>query len=145
MGQSALSSKTSMAITEEVARGCCRLLQIRGPNGVNNVIFKPNCAFEQLVIYFGGDVQTVEKEIKKQYLQWSLEAVVEKLAKVEEQSLVMAIQPLRMEQGTFSCFDNFVKSDWTGAPTHDFKGQGFAIGQLHEILRQADSQLPVSM
>ena len=50
---------------------------------------------------------------------FSLENVACKLSKVAPDSTILCIRPNRMERSTFSCYDNFVSSNFCGAPNHD--------------------------
>ena len=77
----------------------------------------------QILIYFGGDVQDLTEKMKmhrdhKRYLQWSLEETASLLSRSYPHQSVMVVRPNRMERATFSCFDNFVESNFCGAPTH---------------------------
>ena len=51
-------------------------------------------------------------------MQWSLEETASLLSRSYPHQLVMVVRPNRMERATFSCFDNFVESNFCGAPTH---------------------------
>ena len=53
---------------------------------------------------------------------------------------VFAVQPKRMERQCYSCYDNFVESDETGAPLHDLKNQCKAVQHLQGILEELDQR-----
>ena len=76
----------------------------------------------------------VKSKEHKKFLEWSLEAVVSKLAVSMPTSLVIAIKPSRMERQTFSCYDNFVKSNNIGVPCHVYDPELGAIHHLHNLL-----------
>merc|ERR1712156_69964 len=134
-------------------RGCYLIPSLVGHNGErNNVVFK-NSQLESkaAIIFFCGDVMNLEKEMNthhqyQRFTQWSLEAIVDRFSSQNRHCAVIAIQPSRMEQQTYSCFDNFVKSDSYGSPKHDFSGQvGKAVHHLQSILEQLDQRLSISL
>ena len=76
-----------------------------------------------ILVYFGGDVQDLTEKMKahrdhKRYLRWSLEGTAELLSQSYPYHSVLVVRPSRMERATFSCYDNFVESNFCGAPTH---------------------------
>ena len=132
-----------MAATEALTRGCC-LLPLVGPNGSNKIVFKvPRKAgsFRGTVIFFAGDIQKTDKEMTSQFKPYSLDAVVDNIAQMAPQQLVIAVMPSRMEQNTFSCYDHFVQSNQYGAPTHHPGGNGRAALQIHGLLLSLGRQL----
>ena len=69
------------------------------------------------------------------YLNWSLERVGTLLRQAFPDKHVIIVRPARFERATFSCFDNFVQSNWCGAPTHQEDPNKLeALGQLRGIL-----------
>ena len=109
----------------------------RSQEHLNDVVFLPpqnfeknpttngknRCYQKELVIFFGGDVQNLSEEMSlhrdhKMYIKWSLEEMALLLGKAYLNHAIMVIRPRRMERATFSCFDNFVDSNFCGAPTH---------------------------
>ena len=124
-----------------VSRGCLHFYT--NSNKLNDIIYKrPPTIIENILIYFGGDVQNIEVEMiktkeYKKYIDYSLEGIVSKLAKDLPTSLVMAVKPCRMENETFSCYDNFVESNDVGVPTHNQNDPKFgAIRHLRYLLSQ---------
>ena len=124
-----------------VSRGCLHFYT--NSNKRNDIIYKrPPTIIENILIYFGGDVQNIEVEMiktkeYKKYIDYSLEGIVSKLTKDFPTSLVMAVKPCRMENETFSCYDNFVESNDLGVPTHNLNDPKFgAIRHLHGLLSQ---------
>jgi len=48
---------------------------------------------------------------------------------------ILIIRPARFERATFSCFDNFVESNWNGAPTHVLHPDKLdSLAQLYGLL-----------
>lgn len=94
-----------------------------------------------IIVYFGGDVQTLQCKMK-QFADWSLENVVEKLAKNHPNWSVVAVQPDRMEQDTFACYDSFVKSDLNGSPIYqpDKYKDGKATLKLESRLKEIGAE-----
>ena len=108
----------------------------RSPEHANDILFSSDsydvkehvdqerCAKEKkFIVYFGGDVQDLTEKMKmhrdnKNYLQWSLEETAALLARSYPDHSIMVVRPKRMERATFSCYDNFVESNYCGAPTH---------------------------
>ena len=108
----------------------------RSSEHANDILFSPNaiegkergdqerCAKEKkIIVYFGGDVQDLTEKMKmhrdnKNYLQWSLEETASLLNRSYPNHSIMVVRPKRMERATFSCYDNFVESNFCGAPTH---------------------------
>ena len=137
------------ATVEALARGCCSLAGVPGPHGLNKVVWKKcpkkNHQYKEVVVFVPGDVQNTEDRIQSAYLPWSLESVLERLNEAFPDSFTMAIQARRIEQNSLSCYDNFVKSDWTGAPSHDFAGKGRAIQQLQGLLASIDPIVQLKM
>ena len=77
----------------------------------------------KVLLYFGGDVQDLSSKMilhrdHKRYLKWSLEETALLLSQLYPSHCIMVIRPNRMERATFSCYDNFVESNFCGAPTH---------------------------
>ena len=69
------------------------------------------------------------------YLNWSLERVGTLLRQAFPDKHVLIVRPARFERATFSCFDNFVQSNWCGAPTHQEDPNKLeALEQLRGIL-----------
>ena len=85
---------------------------------------KDACAKEnKILVYFGGDVQDLSNKMQihrdnKKYIKWSLEETAILLSRAYPSHSIMVIRPNRMERSTFSCYDNFVESNFCGAPTH---------------------------
>jgi hypothetical protein len=49
---------------------------------------------------------------------------------------ILIVRPARFERATFSCFDNFVESNWNGAPTHVQSPDKLeALAQLRGLLK----------
>jgi len=108
----------------------------RSPEHANDILFlnpsyegkehgkEDTCAKEnKIIVYFGGDVQDLTEKMKmhrdnKNYLQWSLEETAALLTRSYPDHSIMVVRPKRMERATFSCYDNFVESNFCGAPTH---------------------------
>jgi len=89
------------------------------------------------VIYFGGDVQDLPEvqathRDNSRYMEWNLEATAVLLAKNFPGKHIMVVRPARTELRTLSCFDNFVKSDAVGAPSHS-KTHG-ALQHLQQLI-----------
>jgi len=117
----------------------------------SNVVFK-NAKYEcqALIVIFGGDIQNLEEEMNahqqfRRFSNWSFEAVLDRFSSLNKNTAVLAVLPSRMEEKTYSCFDNFVISDSYGSPTHDFKGQGNAVQHLECILKQLNERLSMSV
>jgi len=131
-----------------LSRGCCLIRRLVGHDGKqSNVVFK-NAKYEcqTLIVIFGGDIQNLEEEMNahqqfRRFSNWSFEAVLDRFSSLNKNTAVLAVLPSRMEEQTYSCFDNFVISDSYGSPTHDFKGQGNAVRHLECILEQLDERL----
>ena len=92
---------------------------------LNNGSYNKNsCAKEKkIVMYFGGDVQDLSQKMQihrdnKKFINWSLEETANLLSHAYASYSIMVIRPKRMERSTFSCYDNFVESNFCGAPTH---------------------------
>ena len=125
---------------KSVSRGCLHFYT--NSSKLNDIIYKRPRIIENILIYFGGDVQNIEVEMikikeYKKYIDYSLECIVSKLAKDLPTSLVMAVKPCRMENETFSCYDNFVESNDVGVPTHNQNDPKFgAIRHLRYLLSQ---------
>jgi len=78
---------------------------------------------DKVVVYFGGDVQDLEVNMSKHrdnknYSHWSLEKTAMLLSKAFPETFIALVRPSRMEKGTFSCYDNFVRSNSVGSPEH---------------------------
>jgi len=78
---------------------------------------------KKILMYFGGDVQDLSNKMQihrdnKKYIKWSLEETAVLLSRAYPSHSIMVIRPKRMERSTFSCYDNFVESNFCGAPTH---------------------------
>lgn len=117
---------------EALARGCCRIL--------NHVVMKKQSNSHSAIVFIGGDVQTIQREMtdSNPYKKWNLESVVQQIADGHQQSTVLAIQPDRMENGSFSCFDSFVQSDELGNPNYDWTGSGKAALYLKHLFERID-------
>ena len=93
------------------------------------------------------DVQNIAEDMNssrnEKYIEWSLESIVSKLAETSSSTLVMAVKPNRMEMQTFSCYDNFVKSNEIGVPSHNFGPELNAIRNLHDLLENLQSVFSV--
>ena len=108
----------------------------RSPEHANDILFSPHsiegkergdqemyAKEKKIIVYFGGDVQDLTEKMKmhrdnKKYLQWSLEETASLLTRSYPDHFIMVVRPKRMERATFSCYDNFVESNFCGAPTH---------------------------
>lgn len=73
-----------------------------------------------------------------QFEKWSLEAVVQQIAEMEPTSTVLAVQPDRMEHGSFACYDSFVESDGLGSPNYDLTANGKAALHLEKLFQKID-------
>lgn len=70
------------------------------------------------------------------YVKWSLDNVASNILRPAFPDRdVLVVRPSRFERATFSCFDNFVQSNWNGAPTHlRDPGHLESLSQLSGIL-----------
>lgn len=117
---------------------CSFFRQVRGFGNRHNDVFycPPNddvpheneCADqvrENIVIYFGGDVQNVEKRMMEhrdnhRFSEWSLEKSAALLQTAFPRSEVLVVRPADMFLDTFSKFSNFVPCvDNAGSPGSD--------------------------
>ncbi|XP_065214430.1 mitochondrial protein C2orf69 homolog [Planococcus citri] len=91
----------------------------------------------ELVVFFGGDIQDFAESMKsdpnkKEFVNWSLENVGELLYHKFPNSDILAVRPCRYDHGTFSCYDNFVPSQSYGIPK--FVSNHGALMHLNELL-----------
>ena len=135
-----------MAALTEVARGC---MAFQANSKLNKIVFKPRelSCYKNIIVYFGGDVQNLESEMLKsktnaKYSEHSIEASIAKIAKSYQSSLVLAVLPIRMEMETFSCYDNFVKSNELGAPSHSCSANVQALSHLYNVITTSTSVIP---
>ena len=136
-----------MAALTEVARGC---MAFQANSKLNKIVFKPRelSCYKNIIVYFGGDVQNLESEMLKsktnaKYSEQSIEASIAKIAQSYESSLVLAVLPIRMEMETFSCYDNFMKSNELGAPTeHSCSADVQALSHLYNLLSTSTTVIP---
>jgi len=99
------------------------------------------------VVYFGGDVQDLPEvqathRDNSRYMHWNLEATTNLLAKSFPAKHILVIRPKRMELKTFSCFDNFVKSDGVGSP--DYNKDHGALQHLDKLMQNVAERVSVS-
>ena len=109
---------------------------------------------EGVIVFCGGDVQDLEEKMlshrdNSRHTQWSLERTalllgnviisvvildfILSLFKAYPRSYIVIVRPARMERATFSCYDNFVRSNSVGSPEHsDIAG---AVPHLSLLLR----------
>ena len=94
---------------------------------------------EGVIVFCGGDVQDLEGKMlshrdNSRHTQWSLERTalllgnviisvvildfILSLFKAYPRSYIVIVRPARMERATFSCYDNFVRSNSVGSPEH---------------------------
>ena len=135
-----------MAALTELSRGC---MAFQANSELNKIVFKPNNEkVNDIIVYFGGDVQNLKSEMLKsrtnaKYSEHSIEASIAKIAQSYKSSLVLAVLPIRLEMETFSCYDNFVKSNELGAPTnHSCSGDVQALSHLYNIITTSTTVIP---
>lgn len=122
--------------------------RLRGYNERHNdVLYAPKlvaCDKDDVVVFFGGDVQDFVENMKmnsenKKYTKWSLENVVVLLRHKFRDRHVVVIRPSRFDSGTFSCYDNFVSSGKYGVP--EFRSYNNALLHLKKLLHHLPSKL----
>ena len=77
------------------------------------------------------------------YVKWSLDNLTLNILRPAFPDRdVLVVRPSRFERATFSCFDNFVQSNWNGAPTH-VKDPGHleSLAQLRGIISSCQDLL----
>ena len=113
----------------------------------NDILVSTKSGSRHLVCYFGGDVQNLEKVMTfhrdhGRYVDYSLENTVEKIGRLDDKLSVACVLPSRMERNTFACYDNFVDSNFCGAPNHDTSlGYLWAAKHLSKLLQNVDKKL----
>lgn len=101
---------------------------------------------KERVVYFGGDIQDVERSMrhhvsKRDFVDWSLEATAEILAKrFGPYSVVVIVRPSEYYLDVFSVFRNFVASDEHSNPTFE-KDTDKAWRQLDSIMEKVRSEV----
>lgn len=101
---------------------------------------------KQRVVFFGGDIQDVERsmrdrESKRDYLHWSLEATAEILAnKFGSHALVIVVRPSEYYLDVFSVFRNFVKCDEHSSPIYEMSTNK-AWRQMDRIMEKVQTDL----
>lgn len=118
------SSKMSSALSKSE-----RFEQVEGLTAkFNDIVLKtpekPGDA-TQLVVFFGGDIQDFPEAMmkhrdNKRYVQWNLDNMAALMGRHFPNAHCIVVRPNRLQYLTFSCYDNFVPSNDTGAPTHEF-------------------------
>ncbi len=95
------------------------------------------------LFYFGGDVQTVEAEMLtdfQKYSQWCLESVVSNISHGIPDWHVIAVEPDRLADRTFACYDSFLDCDHTGAPVQSHQAR--AALHFDKILQHLEDVMP---
>lgn len=119
--------QVAMATGVTISGRPVRLLGVQGHDDrKNDIIYCQKLLDGPLhsrVIFFGGDTQDYPENMKShrdnhRYLKWNLVSVADLLSHQFPTSDVFVIKPKRMQLKTFSCYDNFVKANEMGAPTH---------------------------
>ncbi|XP_060527137.1 mitochondrial protein C2orf69 homolog isoform X2 [Cylas formicarius] len=104
-----------------------RLLQVEGFEArKNDVVYCPSGAPSTpptVAAVFPGDVQDFTENMEahrdnRRHKQWNLERTAQVIQRHFPECHVLVIKPSRMDFKTFSCFQNFVKSDQLGVPDH---------------------------
>ncbi len=144
-----LTSRKMSSEKSENENECLILKDIPGQDqtATNSIIFKQasQSPASDLLIFFGGDVQdTTEKMLQhrdhKTHARWSLDNVVSSISQANVKSHICAVKPNRMSWSTFSCYDNFVKSNDIGAPTHTIDDQLRALKHLQGLVDNLERQ-----
>lgn len=95
---------------------------------------------KERIVYFGGDIQDVERSMrstsKRDFLHWSLEATAEIFArKFGRHALVVAVRPSEFYLDSFSVFRNFFACDAHSNPIYSTNTDK-AWRQLDRIMGQ---------
>lgn len=96
------------------------------------------------VVFFGGDVQDFPENMEthrdnKNYIKWNLENTAGLLHSYFPEYHIIVVKPSRMELKTFSCYDNFVPCNNSGAPDHTPTHN--ALQHLEELLKGVSRRL----
>ncbi|XP_073993606.1 mitochondrial protein C2orf69 homolog isoform X2 [Rhodnius prolixus] len=134
-----------------------RLARVAGYQGrSNDIVYTPpwspsppdsnavQQSSSQVVVFFGGDVQDFSENMEahrdnKRYAKWNLENTASILQSQFENHHIVVVRPSRMEFKMFSCFDNFVPCNNTGAPDHT--PMHFALLHLERLLQNISVRL----
>lgn len=141
------SAQVKNKCSVDAKMGTIRMSKVQGlGDKFNDLLFKDGDKKKGLVVFFGGDVQNFADQMAlhrdhKHHLEWSLESVAEKLADYFDNHSVVVIKPSRLERATFSCYDNFVDGNESGAPTHVKSASVEALDQLWHLLNSLDANL----
>ncbi|CAL8071932.1 unnamed protein product [Orchesella dallaii] len=78
---------------------------------------------QKVMLFFGGDIQDFPEMMEqhrdhRNYVAFNLEATAVMLQKQFPDHHVAVVRPSRIQMLTFSCYDNFVHCNHTGAPEH---------------------------
>lgn len=135
-----------------MAKGVHLLKGVRGFGGrCNDLLYASSHGTDKCpksrVVYFGGDVQNCEDNMlahrdNQRYIKWSLEKTCLHLSMAFKNSQIFVVRPSRMYLNTFSCYDNFVDSNMTGAPVHS--SDQHAIHHVFELLTSATTLIAES-
>ncbi|KAK9505439.1 hypothetical protein O3M35_009500 [Rhynocoris fuscipes] len=132
-----------------------RLARVAGYQGrYNDIVYTPPWSAtgdinalqhsSQVVVFFGGDVQDFSENMEahrdnKRYARWNLENTASILQAQFENHHIVVVRPSRMEFKMFSCYDNFVPCNNTGAPDHT--PMHFALLHLERLLQNISNRL----
>ncbi|KAK7789408.1 hypothetical protein R5R35_010268 [Gryllus longicercus] len=146
--RSVLASVTGEMLGNPAAICSIRLCSISGfDRRINDVVYCfPLIRSDEVstVVFFGGDVQDFPENMEthrdnKNYVKWNLENTATLLHTYFPESHIVVVRPSRMEMKTFSCYDNFVPCNNSGAPNHT--PMHHALQHLEQLLRGVSQRL----
>ncbi|XP_066147248.1 mitochondrial protein C2orf69 isoform X2 [Euwallacea fornicatus] len=97
-----------------------------------------------VVVFFPGDVQDYTENMEahrdsKYYKEWNLEDTALKLQNKFPGDHILVVKPSRMALKTFTCFQNFVKSNELGVPEHSDNYD--SLRHLDCLIKEASERL----
>ncbi|XP_066252133.1 mitochondrial protein C2orf69 homolog isoform X2 [Euwallacea similis] len=97
-----------------------------------------------IVVFFPGDVQDYIENMEahrdsKYYKQWNLEDTALTLQNKFPGDHILVVKPSRMALKTFTCFQNFVKSNELGVPEHSDNYD--SLRHLDCLIKEASERL----
>ncbi|XP_023243705.1 UPF0565 protein C2orf69 homolog [Centruroides sculpturatus] len=123
-----------------------RLLNVEGYDGRrNDIVYHSPLSVASLdLVFFGGDVQDYPEKMlshrdNKRHGKWNLENTAALLHSRFPSANIYIIRPSRMHLNTFSCYDNFVKSNDVGVPQH--ANNADSLKHMKALLDKAKEQI----